>query len=69
MLRNYPPTQLFLISLLVLVYVTPLVSGYFAAVLVSLKFIGKVVCGLLLFSTIVIDIVDGANSRNLGHRH
>jgi|GEM_PF-1159785 len=75
MLRNYPTTQLFLISLVVLlalVFVTPLVSElnfYFASVLESLKFIVKVVCGLLLFGTIVIDIIDGVNYRNHGHHH
>ncbi len=67
MLKDYPATQLFLISFVVLMalfFITPLVAEYYycAAVLDSLKFIVKVCCGFLLFFT-VIDIIDGMNAR------
>ena len=63
MLKNYPATQLFLISvavLLALVLITPLVKelALISAMLSSVKFIVKVVCGFFLLFTI-IDIIDG----------
>lgn len=73
MLKNYPATQLFLISILVLlalVLITPLMKDYynFSAILDSLKFIVKVICGFLLFFTL-IDLVDliHARKQNLFH--
>lgn len=73
MLKDYPATQLFLISLMVLTFlvlITPVVKEYhyFAAVLDSLKFIVKVFCGFLLYFT-VIDIMDGMNVRKHKHPH
>lgn len=73
MLKDYPATQLFLISLLTLIalaLITPLVKDYhyFAAMLDSLKFIVKVICGFFLFFT-VIDIIDGIHARNQNLYH
>ena len=60
MLKDYPATQLFLISLVVyllLVFITPLIREWhvWALLLDSLKFIVKVICAFFLFCTIVID--------------
>lgn len=65
MLKNYPATQLLLLSLIVLMamaFITPFVREWYlcAAMLDSLKFVVKVICGLLLIGT-VIDLVDGIN--------
>lgn len=73
MLKDYPATQLFLISaavLLALVLLTPLVKelALVSAMLSSIKFIVKVVCGFFLLFTI-IDIIDGFNSRKHHHSH
>lgn len=59
MLKNYPTTHLFLLSLvalMVLVAITSIAQGwhmYVAAVLDVLNFIVKVVCGFLLLGTVV----------------
>lgn len=73
MLKNYPATQLFLISaavLLALVLLTPLVKemALVSALLSSIKFIVKVVCGFFLLFTI-IDIIDVLNSHKHHHIH
>ncbi|MBP2636448.1 MAG: hypothetical protein H6Q72_2355 [Firmicutes bacterium] len=73
MLKDYPATQLFLISaavLLALVLLTPLVKemALVSAMLSSIKFIVKVVCGFFLLFTI-IDIIDGFHSHKQHHIH
>ncbi|QDR83014.1 hypothetical protein [Sporomusa termitida] len=60
MLKDYPATQLFLISLvvlLILIFITPFIREWhvWALLLDSLKFIVKVICGFFLLCTIVID--------------
>lgn len=60
MLKDYPATQLFLISLvilLILIFITPFIKEWHAWYLLldSLKFILKVICGFFLLCTIVID--------------
>lgn len=72
MLKDYPATQLFLISsavLLILVLITPLVREYhdFSAILDSVKFLAKVLCGFFLFFT-AIDIIDSVRSHRHHHR-
>ncbi|MDF2570170.1 MAG: hypothetical protein K0R55_1774 [Sporomusa sp.] len=69
MLKDYPATQLFLLSLvvlMVLVLITPLVREwyFFAQLLDSLKFIVKIICGFFLFCIVVLD---GVFSRK--HKH
>lgn len=71
MLKAYPATQLFLISsavLMTMILITPLVKEWYlvAALLESLKFVIKVICGLFLLGTI-IDILDGIQFWK--HRH
>ena len=71
MFRDYPATQLFLISLVVLlslVLITPLVREWhiFAALLDSLNFIVKIICGFFLFF-MIIDIVDNVHTRKQKH--
>ncbi len=73
MLKDYPATQLFLISIAILTtlfLITPLVKEWYfvAAALSSLKFILKVICGFFLLFTI-IDIIDGMHSRKHHHTH
>ena len=73
MLKDYPATQLFFISaaiLIALVLITPLVKelALVSAMLSSIKFIVKVVCGFFLLFTI-IDIIDGIHSRKHHHIH
>jgi len=73
MLKDYPATQLFFISsaiLIALVFITPLVKelALVSAMLSSIKFIVKVVCGFFLLFTI-IDIIDGIHSRKHHHIH
>jgi hypothetical protein len=73
MLKNYPATQLFLISavlLLALVLITPLVKelALISAMLSSVKFIVKVICGFFLLFTI-IDIIDGLHAHKHHHIH
>lgn len=73
MLKNYPATQLLLISsliLIALVLLTPLVTKWYfvSAVLSSVKFILKVICGFFLLFTI-IDIMDGIHSHKHHHTH
>jgi hypothetical protein len=73
MLKDYPATQLFLLSVLILmimVFITPILSGwhvYFAAVLDSLKFIVKVICIFFLFCTVIEVLEDGVHFRK--HHH
>ncbi|SMD08786.1 hypothetical protein [Sporomusa malonica] len=69
MLKDYPATQLFLLSLvvlMVLIFITPLVKEWhiFAEVIDSLQFIVKIICGFFLFCIVVID---GVFSRK--HKH
>lgn len=71
MLKDYPATQLFLISsliLLVLLLIAPLTKDWnaLAAVLGSLKFIVKVICGFFFFF-MIIDIIDGLRLRKPKH--
>lgn len=73
MLKNYPATQLFLITsaiLITLFFITPLVKDFYliTAILSSVKFIFKVLCGFFLLFTI-IDIIDGMHSRKHHHTH
>jgi uncharacterized membrane protein YozB (DUF420 family) len=58
MLKAYPATQLFLLSLVILLVffcISPFVKEwhYFAALLDSLKFIVKVICGFFLLCTLI----------------
>ena len=71
MLKDYPATQLFLLSsilLMALFFLTPLVKEWYvcAAILNSLKFVVKVICGFLFICT-VIDIVDAMHLRKQKH--
>jgi len=72
MLKNYPTTHLFLlslISLMVLVAITSLVGGwhtYVAAVMDVLNFTVKIVCVFFLLGT-VIEVANGMLSRK--HLH
>jgi hypothetical protein len=72
MLKDYPATQLFLISLvflMFLVFITPIASSwhvYFAAVLDSLKFIVKVICGFFLFC-MLFEVLEDVHFRK--HHH
>jgi len=73
MLKDYPATQLFLISsviLLAMVLLTPLVREWYicVAILDSLKFIVKVICGLFLLC-MVIDVIDAIHYHNHKHSH
>jgi hypothetical protein len=73
MLKDYPATQLFLITsglLIILILITPLVKEWYliSAALSSVKFIVKVICGFFLLGTI-IDIIDGIHSRKHHHIH
>lgn len=73
MLKDYPATQLFLLSLLSLmamVFITPFVSEWYvcAAALNSLKFITKVICVFFLFFTI-IDMINLFHFKNQKHSH
>ena len=72
MLKNYPTTHLFLLSLLsliVLVAITSLVGGwhtYIAAVMDVLNFTVKIICAFFLLGT-VIELADDMLSRK--HLH
>jgi hypothetical protein len=72
MLRDYPATQLFLLSLVVLiilVFITPMVKEWhvFSLMLDSLKFLVKVICGFFLICTVVID--GGSAFSKIKSRH
>ena len=71
MLKNYPTTHLFLLSLVTLislVIITSLAGGwhiYIAAVLDVLNFLIKVVCGFLLLGT----VIEVSNDMFSGRKH
>jgi hypothetical protein len=67
MFKDYPAAQLFLLSLaavLSLLFITPLVKEWhiLAALLESINFILKIICGFFLFF-IIIDIIDNVHAR------
>lgn len=73
MFKDYPATQLFLLSLLgltVLILITPFIKEwhYCAALLDSIKFIVKVICGFFFYFTI-IDVINGLFSRRRKQLH